>query len=165
MWKTHHRQRIHIFSDRKYFSPSSGLEIQILLLGLSTYHSRHNQKNQAGEPQLYRRPRRGRCPLFSLAGEGVRVYTHCMTQLCSSFEAGRTRESRRLLVDCRELNFSLDGSGSCDSILSWVMSSPDPGSLHVVLPSSVSSIRRLQCTLLGMGCRVSRVTKSFSARL
>ncbi len=61
---------------------------------------------------------------------------------------------RKLVVDCRELR----RDGTNDEVLAWVMSFPHPSDMHVVLPSaSLPGLRRLQCTLQGMGCAVSRV--------
>lgn len=67
----------------------------------------------------------------------------------------REHVSRRMVVDCRDVDF---GAGA-DNVLSWVMSFPSPASMHVVLPSSAPEIRRLQCTLQSLGCAVSRTTK------
>lgn len=60
---------------------------------------------------------------------------------------------KRMIVDCRGMDFS-----SADSMIAWVMNFPSPASMHVVLPSSAPQMRRLQCTLQGLGCVVSRVT-------
>ncbi len=87
-----------------------------------------------------------------------------MTSLMQSPQA--PRRNSRMILDCRELNFSATTTGSlADSVLAWVTSFPEPSSMHVVLPSSVPNARRLQCTLQGMGCGVTRVSFLPSARL
>ncbi len=70
-----------------------------------------------------------------------------------------------LTLDCRALNFSALSGNTGDSVLAWVMSFPQPSGMHVVLPSSLPQVRRIQCTLQGLGCTVSRVTKCLSNRL
>lgn len=75
----------------------------------------------------------------------------------------RTFPASKLVIDCRAINFSATGS-TAESVLAWVTSFPQPQAMHVVLPSSAPEVRRLQCTLQGMGCVVSRVTKTPTPR-
>lgn len=71
-----------------------------------------------------------------------------------------------MILDCRDMDFDAPSSeGIADSVLAWVMSFPQRNAMHVYLPSSVPSVRRLQCTLQGLGCAVSRVTKCLPSRL
>lgn len=79
--------------------------------------------------------------------------------------------SRKMVIDCREMDYARFS----ENVVTWVMAFPDPSSMHVILPSSApavpgtsegrpyssdsSQIRRLQCTLQGLGCGVTRVTK------
>jgi len=105
----------------------------------------------------------GSCRSFSLAFVGVRAYTHFMTSLLHSETAPLTFSASKLVIDCRAIHFSATGSTAA-SVLAWVTTFPEPQSMHIVLPSSAPDVRRLQCTLLGMGCAVSRVTKSVFPR-
>ena len=86
-----------------------------------------------------------------------------MTPVMEDTPAPRTF-ANRLVIDCRDINFRETGNAA-ESVLAWVMNSPNPESMHVVLPSSAPDVRKLQCTLQGMGCVVSRVTKCVSIRL
>ncbi len=73
----------------------------------------------------------------------------------------RATMSHKLLIDCRDLAADM----TAESVVTWVMSFPVPSAMHVVLPSSAPEIRRLQCTLQGLGCAVSRVTRSTKLRV
>lgn len=72
-----------------------------------------------------------------------------------------------MVLDCSEMDFRLpsSASGMADSVIAWVMSFPQRSGMHVYLPSSAPHVRRLQCTLQGLGCAVSRVTKCVPSRL
>ena len=98
----------------------------------------------------------------ALAFMGVRTYTVYMTILTRTSSASF---GRKLVIDCRSMDFAGPSEQTADSVLAWVMSFPAPKEMHVLLPSSAPQVRRLQCTLQGMGCGVSRVTKYASARL
>lgn len=97
-----------------------------------------------------------KCPIISFAFLGVRAYTLYVTLK----EAIPATINRRMVVDCRDVDF---GMGT-DSVLNWVMSFPSPAAMHIVLPSSLPEVRRLQCTLQSLGCAVSRVTKCIPKR-
>ena len=86
-----------------------------------------------------------------------------MTSLTHTSETPRTFPASQLVIDCRAINFSATGS-TADSVLAWVQSFPQPQAMRVVLPSSAPEVRRLQCTLQGMGYSVTRVTKTPSVR-
>lgn len=66
---------------------------------------------------------------------------------------------QKMILDCRELDFETSGASVADSVVAWVMNFPQPQAMNVYLPSSVPAVRRLQCTLQGLGCSVFRVTK------
>ncbi len=90
---------------------------------------------------------------------GVRSYTVHMTSLKQIPQAPRVPSQRKVVVDCRDLRLE------ADSLLSWVLSFPQPKTaMHVFLPSSLPQVRRLQCTLQSMGCVVSRVTNCVPSR-
>ena len=73
---------------------------------------------------------------------------------------------RQMILDCRDMDFDVPSSeGVADSVIAWVMSFPQRSAMHVYLPCSVPSVRRLQCTLQSLGCVVSRVTKCLPSRL
>ncbi len=75
-------------------------------------------------------------------------------------------DRKKMILDCRDMNFDIPSSeGIADSVIAWVMSFPQRNAMHVYLPSSAPSVRRLQCTLQGLGCAVSRVTKCLPSRL
>mgnify|MGYP001567321945 CR=1 FL=1 len=80
--------------------------------------------------------------------------------------------TRKMVIDCRDM----DSARFSENVVTWVMTFPDPSSMHVILPSFApasrgtsegrpsspldpSQMRRLQCTLQGLGCGVTRVTK------
>ncbi len=62
--------------------------------------------------------------------------------------------TQKLVIDCRDI-----AGMSAESVVAWMTTFPQPSKVHVVLPSSTPGVRRLQCTLQGMGCGVTRVTK------
>lgn len=103
------------------------------------------------------------CRLFLVASEGVRMYTHVMTL---PSRVPQALKPKRMVLDCRDIDFSRSPASSiADSLIAWVTSFPQYAAMHVYLPSSLPEIRRLQCTLQGLGCAVSRVTKCLPPRL
>lgn len=79
------------------------------------------------------------------------MYTSCMTLHTRTPKAPVTR---KMVIDCREM----DSARFSENVVTWVMTFPDPSSMHVILPYS-PEVRRIQCALQGLGCGVTRVTK------
>ena len=91
---------------------------------------------------------------------GVRAYTHSMTPVQRSSQA----RDRKLVLDCRDMDFQASGEGVIQSVVALVTSFPQPHAMNVYLPSSAPEVRRLQFALLGLGCAVFRVTKCLPDR-
>jgi hypothetical protein len=66
---------------------------------------------------------------------------------------------KKMILDCREMDFLTSGSTVADLVVAWVTNFPQPQAMNVYLPSAAPDVRRLQCTLLSLGCHVFRVTK------
>jgi hypothetical protein len=64
--------------------------------------------------------------------------------------------SQKTIVDCRALDHQ---PSAIASLLQWVMNAPEPSDLHLYLPSSLPGIRKIQCTLMSLGCVVTRVSR------
>lgn len=88
-----------------------------------------------------------------------------MTPFGSVLPANPLIFSSKVVVDCRDLDFASPSENVADSVVAWVMNFPRPSAMHVYLPSSAPQVRKLQCTLQGLGCAVSRVTKCLPNRL
>ncbi len=88
------------------------------------------------------------------------MYTRFMTT------RGRCPQARdrKLVLDCRDLDFHNSDSSVIQSVLALVASFKQPHAMNVYLPSSAPEVRRLQFALQGLGCAVFRVTKCLSER-
>ncbi|MBP7114662.1 MAG: hypothetical protein KBA40_04370 [Candidatus Peribacteraceae bacterium] len=71
---------------------------------------------------------------------------------------------RKLVLDCRDMDFQGSGESVMQTILDLVSSFPQRTAMNVYLPSSAPEVRRLQFALQGLGCAVFRVTKCLPAR-
>lgn len=91
---------------------------------------------------------------------GVRAYTLDMTPVNRSPQA----RDRKLVLDCRDMDFQGSGEGVVQAVLALVSGFAHPQAMNVYLPSSAPEVRRLQFALQGMGCAVFRVTKCIPAR-
>ncbi len=80
---------------------------------------------------------------------GVRVYTLVM-------HTSTLTSSQKTIVDCRTID---QEPSTIASLLQWVMNAPEPSHLHLYLPSSLPDIRKIQCTLMSLGCAVTRVSR------
>ncbi len=71
---------------------------------------------------------------------------------------------KKLVLDCRDLDFQDSSAAVVQSVIALVSSSSHPQAMNVYLPSSAPEVRRLQFALQGLGCAVFRVTKCLPAR-
>ncbi len=137
--------------------PHSGFQMAPCLrkslkkLGKANKSSRKSKKYQGSKGGLSK---------FPLDFMGVRAYTHFMTPVQRSPQA----RDRKMVLDCRDLDFQGAGEGVIQSVIALVTSCPQPYAMNVYLPSSAPEVRRLQFALQGLGCAVFRVTKCLPER-